>query len=125
MHIWHVTPTRNVFGILEEGVKPNVGERSQALGEDTPRVYVFTDPMALEDALSNWLGEAFDEEDALSILLLEVAAERVVVPQDLFEAYIMETVAPACIVSVTPEHAWSAADARHAEVTPLAGSPGL
>ncbi len=125
MHVWHVTPTRNVFGILEEGVKPNVGERSQALGEDTPRVYVFTDPMALEDALSNWLGEAFDEEDALSILLLEVAAERVVVPQDLFEAYIMETVAPACIVSVTPEHAWSAADARHAEVTPLAGSPGL
>ena len=124
MHVWHVTPTRNVFGILEEGLKPSVGERSQALGEDTPRVYVFTDPMALEDALSNWLGEAFDEEDALSILLLEVAAERVV-PQDLFEAYIMETVAPACIVSVTPEHEWSAADARHAEVTPLAGSPGL
>ena len=125
MHVWHVTPTRNVFGILEEGLKPSVGERSQALGENTPRVYVFTDPMALEDALSNWLGEAFDEEVALSILLLEVAAERVVVPQDLFEAYIMETVAPSCIVSVTPEHEWRAPSALHSNATPLAGSPGL
>lgn len=125
MHVWHVTPTRNVFGILEEGLKPCVGERSQALGEDTARVYVFTDALALEDALTNWLGEAFDEEEALSVLLLDVVPERVLVPQDLFEAYIMDTVEPACIVSVTPEHAWSTASALHAEATPLAGSPGL
>ena len=124
MHVWHVTPTRNVFGILEEGLNPSVGERSQAMGEETPRVYVFTDALALEDALSNWLGEAFDEDDALSIVLLDIAAERVLAPQNLYEAYIMETVAPSCIVSVTPEHSWSACEALHIGFTPLAGSPG-
>lgn len=121
MHVWHVTPTRNVFGILEDGLKPFVGARSQALGEGIARVYVFTEALALEDALSNWLGEAFDEDEALSVLLLDVAPERVLVPQDLFEAYILDTVAPSCIVSVTPEHAWSAPDTF--DTTPLAGSP--
>lgn len=106
MNVWHVTPTINIFGILEEGLVPSIGARSEELGEDAKRVYVFTSIDALENALGNWLGEAFEEDEALSILSLEVETSRVIVPDNLFEAYILDTVAPSCIVQITAEQDW-------------------
>lgn len=106
MNVWHVTPTSNVFGILEEGLVPSIGERSQDLGEDVKRVYVFISAEAMENALSNWLGEAFDEDEALSILVLDVEPTQVVVPDNLFEAYVLETIAPSCIVRIVAEQNW-------------------
>lgn len=106
MKLWHVTPTRNVFNILEQGLLPGIGSRSEELGESVARIYVFTEQLALEDALSNWLGEAFDDDEALSIVVLDVAKERLTIPVDLYEAYILDTVEPTCIVRIVAEQEW-------------------
>lgn len=123
MHVWHVTPTYHIFDIMEQGLRPGIGPRSQELGETVSRIYVFTEQAALDDALTNWLGDVFDETEALSILVLDVAPERVIVPDNLFEAYILDTVEPACIVRVVPEEKWGLADSSAIDVTPLEASP--
>lgn len=72
---YHVTPAENLESILMHGLVPNIGARSADLGEWTPRVYLFISRDACENALCNWLGEAFEElEHGLVILELEPAS---------------------------------------------------
>lgn len=118
MRLYHITPTANVFNILEEGLRPAIGLRSEELGEDVARIYVFKDALAMEDALSNWLGEAFDYDEALSIIELEVDDARVVIPDDMYEAYILETVAPSAIVRIVSELEWELSSESSPSVTP-------
>lgn len=69
---FHVTPAENLASILTHGLVPSIGARSAALGEPTARVYLFTSREACEQALCNWLGEAFEDlEHGLVILELE------------------------------------------------------
>lgn len=124
MHVYHVTPTRNVFDILEQGLLPSIGPRSQELGEELPRIYVFTRLDALEDALSNWLGEAFDEDEPLSIPDLLVDDSIVTIPENLYEAYIMNTLSPGCIVQVVGEGELGLLSQSLQSSTPRGNSPG-
>ena len=57
---YHVTPTENVPSILQRGLEPRCDERSQALNEK-PGVFLFRSRAAVDDALLNWLGDAFDD----------------------------------------------------------------
>lgn len=67
--LYHVTPAHNLESILIHGLQPAIGQRSAALGEQVYRIYLFTSLEACHEALSNWLGEAFeDEPDDLAIL---------------------------------------------------------
>lgn len=70
--VWHVTPKTMVGRILRQGLLPKVGPRSRSAKETLPAIYVFPDFLALEDGISNWLGDAFDENTALSVLELTV-----------------------------------------------------
>ena len=47
--------------ILANGLEPRIGERSAQANEPTPAVFAFVDRVSLEDGLSNWLGEAFED----------------------------------------------------------------
>lgn len=70
--IFHVTPTRNIESIFREGLRPQIGPRSALRGEPKEMVYFFSTMLAVEDALSNWLGEALDNEPgAISVLAVE------------------------------------------------------
>lgn len=126
MKIWHVTPTKNIFDILEQGLVPAIGPRSEEIGEDEPQIYVFTDPVTMEDAICNWLGEAFEEDEELSIIELDIAPERLVIPEDLYEAYILETVEPSCIVRIVAEQEWGVSVEKLPDgITPRENSPDL
>ena len=125
MHVYHVTPTRNVFDILEQGLRPCIGPRSQELGEEVPRIYVFTRLDALEDALGNWLGEAFDEDEPLSILDLLVGDNIVTIPENLYEAYIVDTLSPSCIMQVVGEDELGLLSQNPQSSTPRESNPGL
>ena len=70
--MFHVTPESNVDSILEQGLKPAIGRRSQELGESNPAIFLFVDVEAVENALSNWLGELFDDDQPLSLLMVDV-----------------------------------------------------
>ena len=70
--IYHVTPTRNLESIFRDGLRPQIGPRSALLGEDKEMIYFFGSMQAVEDALSNWLGEALDDEPgAISVLAVD------------------------------------------------------
>jgi hypothetical protein len=65
---YHVTPADTLATIEREGLRPRVGPRARLLGEPGPAIYLFEDRLTAEDAVTNWLGEAFDEDVALSLL---------------------------------------------------------
>lgn len=67
---FHVTPSVNLPSIRQSGLIPTIGANSRACSESSPRVWAFSDPLAVEDALMGWLGEAFDTEP-LALLAFE------------------------------------------------------
>lgn len=70
--IYHVTPSRNLDSIMREGLRPMIGPRSVLIGEVTEKVYFFGTMHAVEDAMSNWLGEELDNEPgAISVLAVD------------------------------------------------------
>lgn len=68
--VFHVTPTANVDSILASGLEPRIGPRSSELGEAQPRVYLFVRREDAIEAVTNWMGEAFDDEP-LSLLTVQ------------------------------------------------------
>ncbi|MDK6079625.1 hypothetical protein [Massilia varians] len=70
--LYHITPAANLPSILDLGLEPQIGPRSASAGERVAAVYCFTDLAAVEDALTNWLGGCFDEEEALALLRIDV-----------------------------------------------------
>ena len=70
--IYQVSPTRHIESIFRDGLQPQIGPRSALLGEAKEMVYFFGSMLAVEDALSNWLGEALDDEPgAISVLAVD------------------------------------------------------
>lgn len=67
---FHVTTADAWERIRTEGLVPQIGPRSEMLGESEPRVYLFPSLLHVEDALSSWLGESI--EDDLAVIVLEV-----------------------------------------------------
>ncbi|WP_137887639.1 hypothetical protein [Pseudomonas sp. 2FE] len=67
--LFHVTPERNLASILSDGLAPQIGPRSGDLGEPAPRIFFFTTLEAVETALTNWLGEAFEDEPGALVVL--------------------------------------------------------
>lgn len=65
---YHITPSQNTAAIIQYGLVPQVGARSQDLGESRAAIYLFETIEDAEDALGGWLGESFDEDEALTLL---------------------------------------------------------
>lgn len=110
---YHVTLAHHLPSILRQGLVPQIGANSQALGEHEARVYAFIDRQAMETALMNWMGEVYEEmEDALGhevdLVIIEVedaCFERV---QDsngdpFYECYADTTVPPQSFRRITDE----------------------
>lgn len=70
MIFYHVTPTANIPILIEQGIVPSVGDRSLIANEPIPLVYAFFDKKMMEDALTGWLGDCFDDVD-LSLISFE------------------------------------------------------
>ena len=66
MILFHVTPAENLPSIEREGL------RSQANNESSrPAIYFFKNLDDMEQAALGWLGDAFEEDDALAVLEIE------------------------------------------------------
>ncbi len=70
--VWHVTPSSSVPKIMQRGLTPRRGVRR--VNEQQNAIYVFPDSTSLIDALSNWLGDEF-EDIPISLLELTVPNE--------------------------------------------------
>lgn len=81
---FHVTPMENVQNIMEHGLVPQIGERSGAQGEETPAIYLFPTRDDMDNALSNWLGEWFEDAYCPDA---ELAVIKVSLPKDVYVHY--------------------------------------
>ena len=64
--LYHVTEKKNLKSILENGLIPQIGERSKQLNE-SPAIFLFDSVEKLNDALMNWLGDEFEDIDLVSL----------------------------------------------------------
>lgn len=80
---YHVTTKANLNSIQKTGLTPAIGDRSADLGEDTNRIYLFDSKESVNDALGNWLGEEFDEDEEL--ILISVNASNIDSPTPTFD----------------------------------------
>lgn len=61
-YLYHVTPEKNISTMKQSGIVPVQCEPSHI---SLPAIYLFNDKTIMEDALMNWLGDKFDENEKL------------------------------------------------------------
>lgn len=64
---YHITREKDLPGIKEHGLIPQIGPRSMEMGEHIPAVFLFSDHECMEDGL-DWLGDLFPEDEPLVCL---------------------------------------------------------
>ena len=69
--VYHITPSKNLKTILAKGLIPQKGERSRKILDEKSAIYCFPDKNSMEDAVMNWLGDEFDEDEALALLEID------------------------------------------------------
>lgn len=69
---FHVTDKENLNSILQNGLIPQIGARAKEIGETAEAIYLFSDHKEMNNALYNWLGEAFDETDVGDLILIQI-----------------------------------------------------
>jgi len=92
--MYHVTSKRNWQKIKREGLQPKIGPRSSKLKEK-PGIFLFTSMDSLEDALMNWLGEEFEDDETLAILKVTVDINKLIIdPSVRYEAISTQPIPP-------------------------------
>ena len=71
---YHVTTRSNYKIIEKEGLLPKMGERSSKI-ESELKIFMFSNKDAMTDAVMNWLGDEFDEEEELVVLKISLPAD--------------------------------------------------
>ena len=64
---YHITPAKNVSKILKKGLDPKKPQEY----DDEEGVYLFKSKSDVEDAVTNWLGDKFDEDEDLALLEID------------------------------------------------------
>lgn len=70
--VYHVTPTQNLRSVMKNGLVPNIGDRSSKIAGEQSGIYLFPSVEAAEDAVMNWLGDEFDEDEPLTLLKVNI-----------------------------------------------------
>lgn len=84
VEVYHITRDTNLPAIRRDGLVPQLGPNSQAIGETSPAVHVFLDYDTLTDAIMNWdTMDWFDDEPDLSMLTLKIPKSWVYSPREV------------------------------------------
>jgi len=94
---FHVTPATNLNSILEDGLRPRIGARSAELGETTEAVYLFKSLDDVEDALTNWLGDCFDEDEVLALLSVQGTGLQFLESSAAYECVVPHPIIPSAL----------------------------
>lgn len=101
--LYHVTNSKNIRSIKKNGLLPNKNsEMNDAYG-----VYMFKNKNDLEDALANWLGDKFydeNEEDNIIILTIDPKKINSILYSEVdYEVYTKESILPEAIIKIQTE----------------------
>lgn len=69
---FHVSSSINREMIQTKGLIVGIGPRSEKMEEAQPAIYLFKSVEDAEDAVSNWLGEEFDEDEELDLYQVDI-----------------------------------------------------
>lgn len=105
--LYHLTPASSTPSILREGLVPQIGERSALAGETVPAIYCFADLRELDDALTNWMAEYFDEDEPLSLLRFVAGSDTAYGGGAGYEVVVTSPI-PAASLTVLYEDVWEA-----------------
>lgn len=94
--LFHVTRKKNVPSIRKKGIIPKVPVDMA----DQKAVYLFIDKKSLEDAVMNWLGDRFDEEEELVILTINPDGLNIHPSDASYEVMTFEVIPPQAIINV-------------------------
>lgn len=83
--LFHIARKSDLQSIMATGLNPAIGDRSEALGEDTPRIYLFDSRVSAEEGLGSWLGDEFDEDEELVLLSVNGDAVEEPTPTYVYE----------------------------------------
>ncbi len=72
-----MTLLSNLKSIKKHGLLCQIGPRSQELGEPAKAVYVFPNLDYANEAVMNWLGDEFNDDDKLIILPVKLTEKDV------------------------------------------------
>ena len=105
---FHVTPNFNYESIKSKGLIPKIGRLSSVIDEKIPAVYMFHKFRDMEQALSNWLGEAlniaFGEDAELIICVIDFPEGTSPDYTTFFETVIYDEVPPEYITFYTEDY---------------------
>lgn len=90
---WHVTKQENLPFIRKNGL---IAKKPLDY-QDEPGVYLFKSKIDAEEALMNWLGDRFEEEDELVMLPVDKDAVRETVPGADYEIISRQNIAPGAL----------------------------
>lgn len=75
---YHVTPRCNIPNIKKRGLIPQIGPLSKKSEEIEHNIYVFDNPVEMQDAITNWLGDCFSEtygiedDDQIAVIKINI-----------------------------------------------------
>lgn len=78
---YHVTEKSNWESIQQHGLLPMQGERAMELNE-IPAVFLFPSESDMDTALSQWLGEWFDEKEETIGQTIDLVSLIITIPDD-------------------------------------------
>lgn len=90
---WHVTKQENLPSIKKNGL---IAKKPLDY-QDEPGVYLFKSKIDAEEALMNWLGDRFEEDDELILLPVDKDAVRETVSGADYEIISRQNIAPSAI----------------------------
>jgi hypothetical protein len=92
--MYHVTPSSNVQSILKNGLLPKTGDNSSTYGEKEDKIYLFPTEEDASDALSNWLGDQYEDDD-IEFSLLQVNVSGLPLESEVeYEYYTRSAISP-------------------------------
>jgi hypothetical protein len=92
MILYHVTVKENLEWIFQKGLIPQTGERSQVLNDWG--IFLFKDLVDLEDAVSTWLGDLFEDDKELVILEVDIDKKYITTSSVDYEVICKITIPP-------------------------------
>jgi hypothetical protein len=92
--LYHVTPTRNLPKIMQQGLVPKIGPRARHMREPIKGIYLFRSTDDAESGVMNWLGDYFGDDTRLALLAVKVPPGATEATGAGFETVLTEPVPP-------------------------------
>jgi RNA:NAD 2'-phosphotransferase (TPT1/KptA family) len=95
--VYHITRTANLLAIKRRGIVPNI---PTDYNEDQKAVYLFPSQEDYENALENWLGDRYDEDEELVVLTIDTQGLNLKPSSVEYELLCFDVIPPQNIIKV-------------------------